>query len=229
LADASTRAGRHVITTKQALAEQKRRAIAEQKARANQPIPPGLPPLHQLQMRLWGWHDTRHRSKQKYYGPQSEYSPSELAAIADAILSEIAAIEKGTDMVSKTDVFPSKYLKAADLKGQPVVLKISRAPLESLEYQGRQEDKVVLHFEGTKKMLPLNITNFDGVCDATGLSDTDEWPGQKIEVFPTTCEMKGKTIDCIRIRKPGGGVKKAAPAKVVEAEEVEMNDAIPFN
>jgi hypothetical protein len=132
--------------------------------------------------------------------------PGEIAAIAEAILSEPSG-NKGDHMATKNDIFPSKYLKAADLKGVPIVLTVTEAPRETLKYQGREEDKIVLHFEGTKKQLPLNLTNFDAMIDATGEADTDDWAGCRIEVYPTTTEMKGKIVDCIRIRKPTRAIR----------------------
>jgi hypothetical protein len=143
----------------------------------------------------------RRRSKQKYFGPQSEYTPSEIAAVVEAFLTETAATREEAVVATKTEAFPSKYLKASDLKG-PVVLTISDAPRETLEYQGKKESKHVLYFERTQKRLPLNITNWDGVVNATGVSDSDQWPGRAIEVYPTQCEVKGKTVDCVRIRRP---------------------------
>jgi hypothetical protein len=202
-----------------------------------------------VQWLLWGWHDTRRRTKQKFYGPKFDYSPDELAAVTEAILAETAADMNGAEMATKNDIFPSKYLKAADLKGKPIVLTITEAPRETLKYQGREESKIVLHFEGTKKLLPLNITNWDNMVVATGETDSDNWAGHKIEVFPTTTEMQGKTVECIRIRAPTAAPKKKAktakavpepespkpepgpePESETEPDEPssEMNDVIPF-
>src|SRR6266567_1300848 len=99
----------------------------------------------------------------------------------------------------KDDVFPSKYLKAADLNGKARVLEIAEAPLETLKNaSGESQQKTVLYFVNEKKRLPLNMTNWDSVADICG-DDTEEWPGQKIELFPSTTQMSGKTVSCIRI------------------------------
>ena len=100
-------------------------------------------------------------------------------------------------------MFPSKYLKAADLNGDPLVVTIVSAPLETLKNpEGKEQTKTVLYFRGTKKLLPLNLTNWDSVADVTGESDSENWAGCKIELYPATTEMKGKTVDCIRVRAP---------------------------
>jgi hypothetical protein len=104
--------------------------------------------------------------------------------------------------MTRDDVFPSKYLRAADLGGKPYVLTISDAPYEKLKgLDGKDTHKIVLSFKGAEKTLPLNATNFDAVAEATGCPDTDDWPGNKIELYPTRTTMGGKQVDCIRIRK----------------------------
>ena len=128
--------------------------------------------------------------------------------------------------MKRDDVFPSKYLKAADLKGKARVLEIDYARLETLKNtKGEEEQKIVLHFVGAKKVMPLNVTNFDAVADICG-DDTDMWPGQKIELYPTTTQMGGKTLDCVRIRKP----QELLPPVPTKREETppDINDEIPF-
>lgn len=88
-------------------------------------------------------------------------------------------------MAKRDDLFPSKYLKAADLKGRPLVVEIAEAPTEVFKAGDRDDRKTVLHFHGRVKPLPLNMTNWDAVADIAG-DDTDRWPGTRIEVFPTT-------------------------------------------
>src|SRR5262249_55152732 len=103
----------------------------------------------------------------------------------------------------RDEVFPSKRLKAADLKGKPRIVTIESARYETLKgLDGKETQKIVLYFENVPKSLPLNATNFDAVCDATGHPDTEDWPGQQIELYPTKTTMGGKTLDCIRIRHP---------------------------
>ena len=88
--------------------------------------------------------------------------------------------------MKRNDVFQDKYLKAIDLKGKARVVEIDHAPLETLKNtKGEEQQKIVLYFVGVKKAMPLNMTNFDAVADICG-DDTDFWPGQKIELYPTT-------------------------------------------
>jgi hypothetical protein len=97
-----------------------------------------------------------------------------------------------------------------------------------LKLDGKENQKIVVYFENVVKSLPLNATNFDAVCDATGCPDTEDWPGQQIELYPTKTTMGGKTVDCIRIRPPSGSRRAAAVPPPPPPPISEMNDEIPW-
>jgi hypothetical protein len=136
-------------------------------------------------------------------------------------------------MAKRDDLFPSRYLRAGDLNGKPAVVTITSAPIENLKTpDGREDRKTVLYFRTGKKVLPLNRTNWDSVADVCG-DDTETWPGCRIEIFPTKTEMKGKVVDCIRIRAPAQDdfvtvAGKAAPRARKQPAAEEMDDEIPF-
>jgi hypothetical protein len=131
--------------------------------------------------------------------------------------------------MTRDEVFPSKYLKAADLKGKPHVVTIESAPYETLKnLDGTETQKIVLYFKNAEKTLPLNATNFDAVCDATGCPDTEDWPGQRIELYPTRTTMGGKAVDCIRIRPTSASRPAAAAPPPPPPTASEMDDEIPF-
>jgi hypothetical protein len=135
-------------------------------------------------------------------------------------------------MPTKDTVFQRKFLNASDLKGQPVVVTIKDAPLQKLKNgSGEEQQKTVLYFLGKTKGLPLNLTNWDSVADVTGENDSDNWRGHKIELYPTTTDMKGKTVECIRVRAPA---QRELPTKPKPepapspASEPDYDDNIPF-
>jgi hypothetical protein len=133
-------------------------------------------------------------------------------------------------MAKREDVFPSKYLRAGDLNGKSAVVTIVSAPIETLKGANGEERKTVLYFRGKKKVLPLNRTNWDSVAAICG-EDTDTWPGEQIELFPTQTEMKGELVDCIRVRRPRQDEEAKAPkksAKPLKPIADDMDDAIPF-
>jgi len=130
--------------------------------------------------------------------------------------------------MKRDDLFPSKYLKCADLKGKPRVVEIEQALIEMLKNQkGEEQQKVVLHFRGAKKSMPLNLTNYDSVAGIAGTDETNEWPGTKVELFPTTTMMGGKITDCIRIRPPQG-VPATPPPPPKPAADPNLNEEIPW-
>jgi hypothetical protein len=137
-------------------------------------------------------------------------------------------------MVTKSEVFPTKWLKPADLNGQPVALEIASAKLEKIKFNGKEETKLVLYFAGTAKSLTVNATNFDSLVEITGQSNSDNWAGHVIEVYPSTVEVRGETYDCIRARTPAQSDMLAAakapnlPPAPKAPPKSAMDDEIPF-
>jgi hypothetical protein len=138
--------------------------------------------------------------------------------------------QKDTDM-KRNDVFPSKYLKAADLNGKPLVVEIDAAPLETLKSANGDEQKIVLYFVGVPKRLPLNMTNWDSVADIAG-DDTEGWPGHRLELFPSETRMGGRPTACIRIRQPRAKAKTQqrtpAPASAPFTDDDESENPADF-
>jgi hypothetical protein len=135
--------------------------------------------------------------------------------------------------MTRDEVFPSPYLKAADLKSKPHTVIIESARYETLKgLDGKENKKIVLYFKNAEKALPLNATNFDAVCEATGCPDTKDWPGHRIELYPTKTAMGGKLVDCIRIRRPSSRPAAATPPPPppppTSPPADEMSDEIPF-
>lgn len=99
-------------------------------------------------------------------------------------------------------MFPSKYLKAADLMGKDATVTISGVKAEELQMtNGTKEQKYVLTFAGTEKMLVLNKTNAKSIAAALNEKRAVKWAGQKITLYPTECMSFGKITDCIRVRE----------------------------
>ena len=99
------------------------------------------------------------------------------------------------------DQFGGKYWKAADLT-EPRLLTISRFEREAM--MGNTADqKWVLYFEEDRRGLVLNQTNAEAIRTAYG-DDSRESIGQRLVLFPTNTELQGRTVECIRVRKPEG-------------------------
>ncbi len=101
-------------------------------------------------------------------------------------------------------MFPSKYLKAADLEGKDVTVTIAAVKKDTLKMKD-QTEKVgyIVSFEGTKtgKMFVLNKTNANVIAAVLGEKRARLWAGKRITLYPTTCMSFGKRVDCIRVRE----------------------------
>ena len=115
-----------------------------------------------------------------------------------------AVYRKATAM-TRDELFPSKYIKAADLGGKPLMVTIKSATVEALNNPngGGQQDKLLLSFVNQPKKLVCNVTNYNSISDLHG-DETDNWPGKRIELYPTKASVGGKSFDAVRVRAPVG-------------------------
>jgi hypothetical protein len=128
--------------------------------------------------------------------------------------------------MKSTDIFPSKYLRAADLNGAEPIVTIDRVEMETLG----DDRKPVVYFKGKDKGLVLNKTNFNAIEEISGRDDTDEWKGVKVKLFTAKVEFQGKRVPAIRVDEPGSNAAsvKRAPAAPVEPVDAPDDDEIPF-
>lgn len=105
------------------------------------------------------------------------------------------------------DAFPSKWLKAEDLRGQRHMVIIDRMEIETMQ-DGKQ--KWVIFFRGRQKALMLNKTNAMEIANAYG-PEMNNWLGREIELFPAVTVMGGQSKPCIRVRPiyPAAGSPEA--------------------
>jgi hypothetical protein len=97
------------------------------------------------------------------------------------------------------EAFPSKFLKADDLDGQPRLVIIEAVRLETVE-EGKPP-KPVLALRGLTQALVCNKTNGTTLASFLG-DDLDLWPGKKIVLYPSTADFQGRQVPCIRVRQP---------------------------
>lgn len=103
-------------------------------------------------------------------------------------------------------MFPSNYLCAEDLKGQPMHVTITGTNADELRVEGGAMKKsYLLSIAEHAKKLVLNKTNAKTIAVMYG-GEARKWRGQRITLYPTTCKLKGKTVPCIRIKdvQPSG-------------------------
>lgn len=97
-------------------------------------------------------------------------------------------------------MYPSEYLNAADLNGKDVSVEIAKIELEDVPGpDGKKTKKPVVHFAKAHKRFPLPKTCAKVLAARFG-TNTDEWVGKKITLYPTTCLAFGQEVECVRVR-----------------------------
>jgi hypothetical protein len=106
-------------------------------------------------------------------------------------------------------LYPSEYVKAADLKGRDVTVVIDHLQWEQLTMAGGKRDRKVtlsmLDAKGAKRLgkrWVIGKTVLRQIAAALGgETDVGKWPGKSVTLFPTTCRgSTGSQVDCIRVR-----------------------------
>ncbi len=137
--------------------------------------------------------------------------------------------------------FPSKYLKASDLQGRNVTVKMGRVEQEKIG----DDMKLILYFQGKEKGVVLNKTNANNVAAIYG-GETEDWYGKDITLVEAMVDFQGKSVPAIRMRAPprnsaparqpqrqmaeadGYDDRPEPPPRAAPARNDDMNDDIPF-
>jgi hypothetical protein len=134
--------------------------------------------------------------------------------------------EQEMNMPKVSEMYPSRWLAAADLENADHVVTITDIDSEEV---AKGEAKWIVHFKELDKGLVLNKTNTRMIALLLG-DDTDDWLGRRITLFATQVDFQGEQFDAIRVRKKlpkpvaagkGGGGK---PAWVVTQQEADQTD-----
>jgi hypothetical protein len=96
-------------------------------------------------------------------------------------------------------MFPSRYLKAADIGGKDVVLTIVDVTIEDLGTNDRKENKPVMHFKEISKVWVLNKTNALSVSHLYG-DQAAGWFGKRITLYVIDVPFQGTMWPAIRVR-----------------------------
>jgi hypothetical protein len=124
-----------------------------------------------------------------------------------------------------SEAYPSKYVSAADLKGENKIVTMTVVDMEKIG----DDMKPVLYFRGTEKGLVLNKTNANKIAEIYG-DDTEDWRDQQVVLFPTMTDYQGKSVEAVRVRqimpkdKPRRDPISSGPQNIIP----EGGDEIPF-
>ena len=124
-------------------------------------------------------------------------------------------------------LYPSNYIKAADLRGKDVPVVIDHLRWENLIMAGGKRDKkaaVVMRSVGgqlLERTWIIGITVLREIGHTVGTPNTTEWSGKRITLYPTTCRGKeGKTVECIRVRGRPSTSRDEPPEEMMAHVEV---------
>ncbi len=121
-----------------------------------------------------------------------------------------------------SQLFPSKYVKAADLNGKTVTLTIAKLVVEELGHGAEKERKPVLYFQKATKGLVLNRTNAMTIAGLYG-DESDDWEGKRVSIYPTRIRAFGAMQDTIRVREeiPAQPKPQAHVVQIEDAAEID--------
>ena len=106
------------------------------------------------------------------------------------------------------EVFPSKYLRASDLAGKSVKVKISKVAIEKMG----EDNKPVIYFEGKQKGMALNKSNAQMIA-AVYSPETDGWVGKEIKLYAGKVNFNGQMVDSLKVEviPPSDGPDDSLP------------------
>jgi hypothetical protein len=110
-------------------------------------------------------------------------------------------------------LYPSRFLRCADLNGKPMRVTIDGLKREDIG----GENKVVLSFTNGTKALILNKTNAKAIAKALG-NETSGWRGKAIVLVPAQVDFRGDIVDAIRVR----GATPKPPQQSLDVIDDEM-------
>lgn len=99
-------------------------------------------------------------------------------------------------------LFPSRYLKAADLRGRDLTVQIMDIdPRGELQMRGgKHEYKPIVTVRGTEKLWVLNKTNAQTIARLYG-PEVTAWLGQSVTLYATQVPCGGQMVDALRVRE----------------------------
>lgn len=141
------------------------------------------------------------------------------------------------------DMFPSKFLTAADLDGKNVTVTISGVEMEKMR-DGAV--KPCLTTDELDKGFICNKTNAKTIGSLYG-DDTDDWIGQRITLYAAKVLFDGEMVDSIQVKPtvprdpkkatttkatpPAQPKRRPAPVATDDSEDIDeetAEDDIPF-
>ena len=103
---------------------------------------------------------------------------------------------------SVSEMFPSKWLRAADLP-RVVTVKIASVDVQEMrQVDGTRAWKALIGFEGKEKRLIVNKTQAEALARLTGSEHFANWIGHTVRLAPATAHNGRATIAILAAEQP---------------------------
>ena len=117
--------------------------------------------------------------------------------------------------MTRNQVYPSRWLKAADLSPDGEQITIREVTVEEIGEE--REKKPVMSFDELDKELVVNMTNWTSIEELTGENDSDKWAGHVIKLVRVRVPVRGKNVDAIRVEAADPKPRQSLPAEAAPA------------
>ena len=122
--------------------------------------------------------------------------------------------------MTRNQVYPSRWLKAADLAPEGEQVTISNVTLEKIGEE--REEKPVMAFGEIEKELVVNVTNWNSIAELTGEENSDDWPGHVIKLVRVRVPFGGKNVEAIRVEAADAKPRRSPPLKKPKPAQAEI-------
>jgi hypothetical protein len=123
-------------------------------------------------------------------------------------------------------LYPSKYVKAADLMGREITKTIKTVKLEELEgVDGTKKAKVIVYFSDSQKMWVVPRTCGEALRAMFG-EETEKWAGKRVTLFSKKVDSFGEEVDAVRV-KGSPDIKVAIKEVVPRGRKKIVVDVVP--
>jgi hypothetical protein len=127
------------------------------------------------------------------------------------------------------DVIQSKHYRASDYPdGWSLPAEVEMSRLEKFQNGHDETEKLVVYFKKQKPGLVVGSVVWDQFAEVTGTDEANDWKGCLVELYRDKTSFQGKTVPCIRVRKPGTPPKKPSKKPPPASGKPDFNDDISY-
>jgi hypothetical protein len=120
--------------------------------------------------------------------------------------------------MTRSQVYPSRWLKAADLAPEGDQVTIRSVTVEQIGEERKQ--KPIISFDEIEKELVVNVTNWTNIAELTGEDDSDNWAGHAIKLVRVRVPFGGKNVEAIRVEAADTKPRRNLPLKKPKPAEI---------